>query len=800
LTESIPVNISRYEIKSLIGRGGMGDLYLARDPNTNRLVVVKLLNASLTSGDLRDRFAREARALAALNHPNIVIIYDYGEFQGSPFIVMEYVRGETLAEKIKRRATLTLGQKLKLMEELCAGLGQAHEAGIIHRDIKPANLMVEQQGRLKILDFGIARVAEGNTTRVGMQVTQVNVRIGTPGYMSPEQIEGGDIDQRSDVFAVGTVFYELLAYREAFSGGTTRQIENKVLEAQPAPLTALVQGLEPEIAAIVSRALEKDPNARFQDAAEFERALEQQRWRLGPTGHTPPPSRPTPQPAPTPGRSSRDARANAAYQRSLAVYQDGAEEAAKRFVIEALAEDPDHPDARALLARLDPDALSYVSPSTMRPATPMERTVASSRRGPAPTVVKTQAAMAARTENRYRMLWQQYRWPTTIVASLLAVALVVFAAIRVSGWLWASGHSLTISRPTGGTILAKGITCGTLGSDCSAQRDSGDMVELQVQADPGFVFRGYTGDCAPGGRTLMTGARTCGATFEAVPNATPSKVTRALTVTPPKGGTIVSQGITCGTLGSECTASHPDGTQVKLDVLADQGFLFARFTGACAPDGQTTMTEARTCGATFVPAQAPSGGQQAGGGGGGTLPPRAPQKPKPVEAPAVPTLPPPTGVAAGGGTTAPVIPTPGPPAGGPALGPIGPTEGPAPPPTPPDVTARNEIQKTLTQFCAAYEQLELAAIRRVFPTAPEALREQLKQYKSVECKLTGPPEYDQLDPAKGTAKVKVPFKQTFDLKVGGAQKPQETIATVALSRPEQRGTWYIDSVSHKPKK
>ena len=116
------------------------------NPNTNRLVALKLLNASLDSGDLRERFAREARALAALNHPNIVDIYDYGEFQGSPYIVMEYVRGETLAEKIKRRAPLTIGQKLKLMSELCAGLAHAHEAGIIHRDIKPANLMVEQHG------------------------------------------------------------------------------------------------------------------------------------------------------------------------------------------------------------------------------------------------------------------------------------------------------------------------------------------------------------------------------------------------------------------------------------------------------------------------------------------------------------------------------------------------------------------------------------------------------------------------------------------------------------------------------
>src|SRR6185503_13948879 len=176
-----PSRISRYDIKSLIGTGGMGTLYLARDtnPNTNRLVALKLLNANLDSGDLRERFAREARALAALNHPNIVNIYDSGEFQGSPFIVMEYVRGETLSEKIKRRAPMSLAQQLKLMVELCSGLAHAHEAGIIHRDIKPANLMVDQYGRLKILDFGIARVSEGLTRFGGVQVTQLNMRIGT---------------------------------------------------------------------------------------------------------------------------------------------------------------------------------------------------------------------------------------------------------------------------------------------------------------------------------------------------------------------------------------------------------------------------------------------------------------------------------------------------------------------------------------------------------------------------------------------------------------------------------------------
>jgi len=156
-------------------------VYLARDPNTNRLVVVKLLSATLDSTNLRERFEREARTLASLNHPNVVHIYDYGDVDDTPFIVIEYVRGETLAEKIRRRAPMSVAHKLKLMAELCAGLAHAHAAGIIHRDVKPGNLMVDQDNRLKLLDFGIARVGDSNLTRFGVLASQLVMQIGTPG-------------------------------------------------------------------------------------------------------------------------------------------------------------------------------------------------------------------------------------------------------------------------------------------------------------------------------------------------------------------------------------------------------------------------------------------------------------------------------------------------------------------------------------------------------------------------------------------------------------------------------------------
>ena len=178
--------LGKYKIGAPLGSGGFGSVYLAHDTWIDKKVAIKVPHRqNLDFGEL----LREPRLLASVNHPNIVAITTAEKQDGVFFIVMEYVRGETLAEKIKRRAPLTTSEKLKLMTELCAGLGHAHEAGIIHRDIKPANLMIDQHGRLKILDFGIARVAEGSMTRVGVQVTQFNMRIGTPGYMSPEQFE-----------------------------------------------------------------------------------------------------------------------------------------------------------------------------------------------------------------------------------------------------------------------------------------------------------------------------------------------------------------------------------------------------------------------------------------------------------------------------------------------------------------------------------------------------------------------------------------------------------------------------------
>ncbi len=250
----------RYEIQRRIGGGGMGSIYLAKDPKIDRLVAIKILRTDLEAASLQERFEREARAVGALSHPNIVTIFDYGEYDGAPYIVMEYIRGETVAEIVKFKTPIRLHQKLIWLEQLCSGLAYAHESGIVHRDIKPANLMLDQHRSLKVLDFGIASLE-------GSVVTQFGDQLGTPRYMSPEQVAGRSADQRSDIFSVGAVAYELLGYRLAFDGDSKKAIERAVLEEHPTPLSSLGLEVTSEVCAVIDRALAKNPSERYQSVS-----------------------------------------------------------------------------------------------------------------------------------------------------------------------------------------------------------------------------------------------------------------------------------------------------------------------------------------------------------------------------------------------------------------------------------------------------------------------------------------------------------------------------------------------------
>ena len=497
------------------------------------------------------------------------------------------------------------------------------------------------------------------------------------------------------------------------------------------------------------------------------------------------PSRSTPPPTPTPGAGARDSRAEVVYQRSMAVYQDGAVDAARRFAIEALAEDPNHLGARALLEKIDPSSWSATSAFLDSTSVAVDPTAISSETFDEPTVVRTGARpVAGKGEPFWRKLSgrdlrdQRFFWPAVAAAALVVIALVGVVILRlISG---PAGHELTITKPTGGSILSRGVSCGTLGSDCTVTRPDGEAVELQAQPDEGFVFAGYTGDCAAGGRTIMSEARTCGARFDRIPEAPPA-AQRALTITPPKGGTIVAMGITCGTQHAECSASFAHGAEVKLDVLADAGYEFARYTGPCAPDGATVMTEPRTCSALFTRRVA----EAAKPGRPSLQEARRLENPRPPHA--RPEPPPstvagrdsgeaehlPVGVGPGGSKTAP-----------------GSSQGPT-------LIAKNAVQKTLNAYRDAHTRMDEDDVRRVYPAVPASIRQQFRQLKSVEFVFTGDPEYPELNLPSGTATVVIGVKRVFEAKVGSKQKPAEGRATFKLHRlgPDS-DQWTIDDVRY----
>jgi serine/threonine-protein kinase len=265
--------IGRYEIQRRLGRGGMGTVYVAHDPVLGRLVAIKVFATDLDLPDAAQRFAREARSAAALNHPHIVTVHDFGDVESQPFIVMEYVQGDTLADIIRRKAPVSLTDKLRWLEELCSGAAYAHRSGVLHRDIKPTNLMINRSGQLKILDFGIARM-------IGTLSPKATALVGTPGYMAPEQILGEAIDHRADLFSIGVVCYELLAYTEAFPGETLPTITHRILTQDPVPLAQLVPTVHPELIALVDRALRKNPTERFDDVEALKTALSRIRRQL----------------------------------------------------------------------------------------------------------------------------------------------------------------------------------------------------------------------------------------------------------------------------------------------------------------------------------------------------------------------------------------------------------------------------------------------------------------------------------------------------------------------------------------
>jgi Tol biopolymer transport system component len=271
------VSLGPYEILAQIGEGGMGEVWRARDRRIGRDVAVKVLPESYPEGDERIlRFEQEARAAGGLNHPGLVTIFDVGTYEGSPYIVMELLEGETLRDAIGdlTPVPMPLRKVIDYAVQIASALAVAHEKGIVHRDLKPENIFVTSDRRVKILDFGLAKLAaeaseDGPKRTTARHLTAAGIAVGTPAYMSPEQVRANNVDHRTDIFSLGSVLYEMLTGRPAFDAYSAVETMHAVLNTEPEPLASLVPNVPPALDVIVAHCLEKNPRDRFQSARDL---------------------------------------------------------------------------------------------------------------------------------------------------------------------------------------------------------------------------------------------------------------------------------------------------------------------------------------------------------------------------------------------------------------------------------------------------------------------------------------------------------------------------------------------------
>ncbi|HVS82180.1 MAG TPA: serine/threonine-protein kinase [Pyrinomonadaceae bacterium] len=262
--------LGRYEIRSKIGAGGMGEVYLARDTKLDRRVALKILPADVSSNqDRMRRFVQEAKAASALNHPNIITIYEIEQIDSVNFIAAEFIDGETLRQRMKG-VPIKLGEVLDVAAQIASALAAAHAAGIVHRDIKPENIMLRRDGIVKVLDFGLAKLTAHESTNIDTEAatkfkTDAGMVMGTAIYMSPEQARGMPIDVRTDIFSLGIVLYEMVAGRLPFEGSTSSEVLASILsEKEPQPLARYSREVPAELERIVSKALRKNRDQRYQ--------------------------------------------------------------------------------------------------------------------------------------------------------------------------------------------------------------------------------------------------------------------------------------------------------------------------------------------------------------------------------------------------------------------------------------------------------------------------------------------------------------------------------------------------------
>lgn len=284
---TVKQKFDQYKIEKKIAEGGMGIVYQAVDTRLSRKAALKVLTEGLSSDQTRlKRFLQEARASSMLNHPNIVTIYEFGEENGTYFLVTEFVEGETIREKI-HKGTLSIAKSLEIAEQTAFALSAAHKAGIIHRDIKPENIMIRPDGIVKVLDFGLAKLKEKmflpfseDSETQEIVVTHPGVILGTVAYMSPEQARGKETDERTDIWSLGIVLFEMITRKQPFGGETSNETVTQILNNETPKLADYLSSVSAKLQNIIDKALQKEPLNRYQTATEFQNDLKELRKEI----------------------------------------------------------------------------------------------------------------------------------------------------------------------------------------------------------------------------------------------------------------------------------------------------------------------------------------------------------------------------------------------------------------------------------------------------------------------------------------------------------------------------------------
>lgn len=265
-----PTHFGKYIVQDKIGEGAMGSVYKAYDPSIERIVAIKTISAGILltdeTGEFKERFLREVKAIGKINHSNIISIFDSGELEGNPFFVMEYVNGKELKEYLSNGSSISINNTHRLISQVLDALSYSHDCGIVHRDIKPSNIFIDNEGNVKVADFGIAKHSNS-------ELTQCGSIMGTPSYMSPEQCQGKHVDHRSDIFSTAVVLYEMLTGEKCFTGSSSHTIMHKTISSTPEKPSKLNLHIPKALDRIILKALSKKPNDRFQTAIEFKDAI-----------------------------------------------------------------------------------------------------------------------------------------------------------------------------------------------------------------------------------------------------------------------------------------------------------------------------------------------------------------------------------------------------------------------------------------------------------------------------------------------------------------------------------------------